>query len=110
VVETTAPPHCLDVAIHHDDGGATVTMTGELDLDGVPDLRDALASLRHRYDGAQVTLECGDLSFVDAAGVDALVRAARAWGPDDRMVLRHARPGVTDVIAACGVTPWFDLD
>ena len=57
------------------DGGtpAVVRVKGEFDLAGVPQLLSALA----RLDGG-IELDCSGLTFIDAAGLGALVKAHRA--------------------------------
>lgn len=54
-------------------GPSRLALLGELDVAGVPDLEEQLASC----DG-DVVLDCSGLTFVDASGVGSFVRARNA--------------------------------
>jgi anti-anti-sigma factor len=56
-----------------------ISLSGDLDVDGVAALRDAVAP----HEGASIELDLAGLSFIDSRGLSALLR------------LRHANPGLT---------------
>jgi anti-anti-sigma factor len=60
----------LDVSIN--DGIHTVSITGELDEGGCPDLAECLEGCRRP--GARVLLDLRELNFMDAAGLELLDR------------------------------------
>jgi anti-anti-sigma factor len=54
------------------DDGVTICMTGELDLESVPALEQRLAV--HGRPGARLVIDLRPLNFMDAVGVDLLMR------------------------------------
>jgi anti-anti-sigma factor len=55
-----------------DADGATVALSGELDLAGVSALDDALRAARDA--GGPLTIDLSDLAFIDSSGLGVLVR------------------------------------
>lgn len=78
----------LVVRLTEDAGRARVALTGEIDLDNVPMLRDVLQdSLRLAEEGLDVDLS--GLRFLDCSGLNVLLalrRSAAAHGCDVRMM------------------------
>lgn len=71
-------------------GPAVVRLTGELDLDGVPRFHSALAGL----DG-DVELDCSGLTFLDAAGLGAFLKAQETCAVrGSKLVLVDPSPAV----------------
>jgi len=90
------PP--FDVDVQHDESGtARVLARGELDLAGVPQLHAALAATR-ADDPAAIVLDLSQVTFMDSAGIGALLRADRDF--EVRIV---SSPAVDRVIDLCGV-------
>jgi anti-sigma B factor antagonist len=74
-------PPVFRVTTRNDADGATVALTGELDLAGVSALDDALRAAREAP-GA-LTIDLSELEFIDSSGLGVLVRfnnAATAAG------------------------------
>jgi anti-anti-sigma factor len=65
-------PPVFRVATHRDADGATVVLSGELDLAGVTALDDALRGARD--EGGPLTIDLSDLEFIDSSGLGVLVR------------------------------------
>jgi anti-anti-sigma factor len=65
-------PPVFRVVTRRDGGGATVVLSGELDLAGVGALDDALRAARD--DGGPLTIDLSDLGFIDSSGLGVLVR------------------------------------
>ena len=67
----------LDVRVGMIDGGCTVTVAGEVDTLGAPVLGGCLDQLLARPDVRTVELDLSGVTFLDSAGLTALVRAHR---------------------------------
>jgi anti-anti-sigma factor len=65
-------PPVFRVVTRRDADGATVALSGELDLAGVPALDDALRAARDA--GGPLTIDLSDLAFIDSSGLGVLVR------------------------------------
>ena len=73
-------------------GVVTVVVTGEVDLDTAPTVRDEV--LRHLHGGAAVHLDLGDVTFMDSSGLHVLLatsRRAAEVGADLRLARVSAR-------------------
>src|SRR5690242_12987127 len=64
--------------------GAGFRLVGELDTDSVPQLQMALRAAK-----GHVVLDLAELSFIDSAGMHALVRYARGLNGDGPLVLKN---------------------
>jgi anti-anti-sigma factor len=83
--------------------GSTARLVGELDLASRDRLLADLMSIasRHRV----FTVDLGSVTFIDAAGLLALIEIERALRDDDRvLVLRNPRPNVRRVLDVTGLT------
>lgn len=67
-----------------------------------------LRRLSSQYDLAQVTLLCSRLTFIDVAGLRALLTALRRFGDGGPPRLLDAPPIVTTVIEMTGADAFFD--
>jgi anti-anti-sigma factor len=104
----TAP--ALQVRAEYAAGLATVTLIGELDLDGVPPLRAAFAECLARHPG-RVVLDLWDLRFCDCAGLNVLLEAeasARRLGAELRV--EGVRAQVARLFTLAGVDQVFAAD
>jgi anti-anti-sigma factor len=90
----------FDIAIQSCGGRLRILLSGELDIAGV-DLLDEVVGV---VQGAQLpfSLGCDQLTFIDCAGVGALLRAARRGGEIDGV---HGQ--VQRVFDILGLNPEF---
>lgn len=85
--------------------GAVMAVSGELDLATAPLLWDAVAPLVPRAP-AELVVDLRRTTFMDAAGLGTLVRAAQALAPAGcRVVLRSPAPVVRRLLEVAGVGP-----
>jgi anti-sigma B factor antagonist len=70
-------PEDFSVSTHREGSRVTVTVTGELDLHSSTILGDRLAELS---DVTDIELDAGGVSFIDSAGLRALLMASKAAG------------------------------
>jgi anti-sigma B factor antagonist len=93
----------------HDRDAAWVHLAGELDLASAPALRDTLRDAETR---AQIVLlDLRDLTFMDSAGVHAIVRACvRAQRAGRRLILVRGPRQVDRLLALAGVADRLEID
>jgi anti-anti-sigma factor len=87
----TLPDH-FSVSSDSSPGVVTVVVTGEVDLDTAPAVRDEV--LRHLHGGVSVHLDLGDVTFMDSSGLHVLLattRRAKLVGAELRLVRVSAR-------------------
>ncbi len=89
--------------------GTVLVLHGELDLDSVAGLREALDHAL-AAPGTVVLIDCGDLAFCDSTGLSELLDAAvRAREQGSRIELARPRPVVRRVLELTGATDAFAL-
>jgi len=88
---------------------ATVRVSGEVDLETAPELREALFAVIS--DGAtHVVVDVGDVSFIDASGFNALVAAhMRLRGQGRGLALRAPSPMARRALEATGLDRFIDV-
>ena len=69
---------CFDVATAASAAGCVVTVRGDVDATTAPDLRRCLLEALRRPDGADVEVDLSSVTFLDSAGLTALVAAHQA--------------------------------
>ena len=91
-------------------GGVSVRLTGEMDIATAPQLVATMRSLSRR-DMQHVWLDLAGLTFIDASGLAALVKARmlvdRQGG---RLTLHGVRPLVHRLLAITDLSSMFDLE
>ena len=75
-------------------------LSGELDLCSAPQLRQALDDAAARTP-ARVVLDLGGLTFIDAAGIRAILGGVEILGP--RLILHRTPPHVMRLFTLTGV-------
>jgi len=84
-------------------------LSGDLDLASADHL---VRSIRpFALPGAELLLHLGALAFIDSSGIRALLRIARALGPDGRLIIDSPSPAVGRVLRIAGADrfPGFAL-
>jgi anti-sigma B factor antagonist len=93
------------------DGGAVVTMLGELDLASAPELRKILGEAL-AY-GGRVEVDMRACGFVDSMGIAALVGAARQLAEDGQVLhIKGAQDRVRQIFELAGLleNDWIELE
>jgi anti-anti-sigma factor len=98
----------LEARIIHEDGGVTVALAGELDLEGAEALK-GFRVLASRYDADQLTLDCAALTFVDAAGLRVLLAALQAFERNASPRLVNVPRAVQRVLDVTGAAARFEV-
>ena len=78
----------------------SLRLSGELDFCSAPQLRQALDDAAARTP-ARVLLDLEHLSFIDAAGIRAILRGAEIFGP--RLILHRTPPVAMRLFTMTGV-------
>lgn len=99
-------PACFAVATAVSSGGGVVTVRGDVDATTAPDLRACLLAALNRPDVSDVEVDLSDVTFLDSAGLTALVvahQAAQRAGRAVRIRCGTSR-AVTRPLALTGLT------
>jgi anti-anti-sigma factor len=70
-----------------------MALSGEVDLTAWASVSRALdRAVADHAEGQDLVFDLGDLSFIDAHGVDLIAEAAHRLGPSERLILQDAPP------------------
>nr|WP_296067955.1 STAS domain-containing protein [uncultured Actinoplanes sp.] len=87
-----------------------IHLSGELDTDTVPLLSKIFAEALSSSLPAQVELDLADLSFIDAGGVQCLLRCRNlTQDAGAHLILRDPTPSVLGVLDTLGLSVIFDI-
>jgi anti-anti-sigma factor len=104
--EHLPPPGPLVISCVVDNGTASLTLEGELDLANAPQLEERLADVESRAP-KRVVVDLGRLAFIDSTGLRVLLQAdARARENGRELTLR---PGDATVQRAFELTGALDI-
>ncbi len=99
----------LSIEASTDEGGSTLTLSGEVDPHTTEQLDAAV-------DGAldadpRLVLDLGGVTFIDSAGLRSLIRAQRqAEEASGSLVLRSPRPSTLRVLEITGLTDELTIE
>ena len=79
-----------------------LALAGELDMGGVAALEAALDPLLSA--GGDVTLDLGELDFVDSSGVNLFVDVLARLAPNGRLILREPKGVVLRLLEVSGLS------
>lgn len=97
----------LSIAVHHAGSRSIVTLTGELDLAAVDAFSTALREVR-AAGSKRVEVDAGELTFVDSAGLQALLVARRVTvAGGGAFTLVHVSPALRRMLALSGLADVF---
>ncbi|MFJ9444551.1 STAS domain-containing protein [Kitasatospora sp. NPDC101235] len=89
--------------------GTVLVLLGELDLDSIADLREAL-DRAFAEPATVVVVDCAGLEFCDSTGLNALLRAkARAAADGSRIELARPRPLILRMLELTGAVDAFPI-
>ena len=98
----------IDSAVR--DNGHLLTLTGEIDLDTVDLLRDAVTGALHSEPG-DLVIDLNEVSYIDSAGLGVLVGTYNRLADHQRsLTVRCSRPQVLRLFAITGLTDLFHID
>ncbi len=101
------PPAALDTTLRVDGDHAALTVGGEVDIVTVSSFDHAL---RDAQRSPRVVVDLGEVTFMDSAGINALVAAYHRAGPDQELRLVGLRPNVRRVFEITGLLELFRID
>ena len=67
----------LEIAIHHGEEGSTVRLSGRLNIDSSPALRDRLLAMLQAQSPQAVIVDFSDVSYVDSSGIATLIEGLK---------------------------------
>jgi anti-anti-sigma factor len=95
--------HLVARSLRHGDT-QTIELVGELDIEGGPIARRALARAR-TANAHTIVLDLEGLTFMDSTGVHMIIEAHRHLSEEDReLVVVRAPPHVRRLLDLCGLT------
>ncbi|MFJ3582008.1 STAS domain-containing protein [Streptomyces sp. NPDC090127] len=98
----------IAVSVTPREGGSSVKVCGELDLDSVTQLHTTLLHALAASDGAGVALDLSEVTFCDSSGLNALLRARRQAVSDGHpLTITAASPQVTRLLEITGAAALF---
>ena len=74
----------FSVSVESNEGTAVFRLCGELDMNGIPDLKAAFDD----WGADSIIVDLRNLTFIDSMGLGALVSAAKASADDGRSPIR----------------------
>ena len=83
-------------------------IAGEIDLTTVDEFRSALAPLVR--EGGDITLDVGDLRFIDSSGVQVLIGALGELSDRGRLILLRPRPTVVRLVKVLGIQQFENFE
>ncbi len=85
------------------DGATTITVSGDLDHEGVMEIDDEVRSAVKRAPG-RIVFDCSEVSFVDSSGLRLLVEAeSMAYSASGRFTLRRPSPQLRTLLRISGL-------
>ncbi|GAB1640662.1 STAS domain-containing protein [Krasilnikovia sp. MM14-A1259] len=107
---TSHTPQLVVQAQEESSSAATVTVTGEVDTDTQAEMQRVVVDLLDHHRGGRLVLDMGGVTFLDAAGVRALLAchdAAERLGTGLEICAAH--DCVRRALGICGVAEIFHL-
>ena len=95
-------PHAFEVRWERTGNVHRLTPTGELDIATTPILERAFEAV-YEGDAAMIIVDLTQLSFIDSAGIRALLQMNEACEADDRLRVVNGSPAVVRVLDISGV-------
>jgi anti-sigma B factor antagonist len=89
-----------------DDGVATVTVSGEIDLSTVDALSECLGDVVRRKP-RQLVINLAEVRFLDSTGLHAFVRVRRELPEPCPVILRSPQSQIRRVFEVTGLSPVF---
>jgi stage II sporulation protein AA (anti-sigma F factor antagonist) len=99
------PEPILDIDVLATDQETVVVVRGEIDLATGQQFRDAL--LAASRESPRVLVDLSDVTFMDSAGVNALVAAYHRVPPDGELRLAGLRPNTRRLLQITGLVDLF---
>jgi anti-anti-sigma factor len=107
---STGPRLSVELEIPSPPAPVRITLAGELDGEEVPRLCAAVAGVPLDGDARDLRVEAGDLTFLDSAGIRALLQfRERALAAGARVVIARVTRGVYQVLEISGLVDLFGV-
>jgi anti-anti-sigma factor len=106
--ESRPAPDTFDAHVLIEEGQPVVVARGEIDLASATRLDSALAQALSA--GPRITLDLGDVTFMDSTGINAVVGVLHHLGrTPEAIVLRDPTDAVRRVLAIAGIDHLFTV-
>jgi anti-anti-sigma factor len=101
------PDPAITVTIQADGATTVVRVTGDIDADTSPALREVVTPLLQQGLPHTVIFDLSDVSFMDSAGLTVLISVTRGGRT---VLLRHPSDILTRLIAATGLSDLLPIE
>jgi anti-sigma B factor antagonist len=99
----------LEIAIHHGEEGSTVRLSGRLNIDSSPALRDRLLAMLQAQSPQAVTVDFSDVSYVDSSGIATLIEGLKMARQRQTTLCLHGLQGrLLHLFEVTGMSPLFE--
>ena len=108
--DSTSTTSHLTIAVDHNGTEARVRLSGRIDVESSPDIRDCLlAILSGKQSVHTVTVDLGDVNQIEASGIATLIEALKIAGHRQiRLQLQGLHGSVRRLFDVTGLLPLFE--
>ena len=100
----------LGISIASSTNGTLMRLSGRIDIDSSPALRDKLHALLRSPHGKGVNVDLSAVTHIDSSGIATLIEALKiARGNKTELSLQGLQPGLRRVLQAAGILSLFDV-
>ena len=97
----------MHIEKQHDGASLTVTLSGPLGAETVPELEDSLADLGGV---GELTLDMAAVDYVSSAGLRILLLLHKRMSVQGKMKIKNAAPGVMDIFKMAGFMKFLVIE
>jgi len=97
--------------VSESNGGKLVSLSGKVNIDTSPKVRDQLLELLKAQPLPKLTIELSDMNYIDCSGIATLIEALQiAHQRNTQMQLRGLHDGPRRLLEVIGLLQLFDTD
>jgi anti-sigma B factor antagonist len=104
--DTSAPVTDLQISAHNEGDLTVLTVSGEVDAATTERFRAALVEVQ----GLRVVVDLSGVTFLDSAGISALIAARHRLPSGGELRVIGLRPNVRRVLEITGLLDFFNVD
>ena len=98
------------ITIESSTNGTLMLLSGRIDIDSSPVLRDKLHAVLRSSHGKRVNVDLSAVTHIDSSGIATLIEALKiARGNKTELSLQGLQPGLGRVLQAAGILSLFDV-
>lgn len=99
----------LEVTVNHGGDSTIVRVSGRIDIDSSPDLRDRLIALLHAQPSTIISVDLAQVPYIDTSGIATLIQALKiARHSKSTLCLQGLTGSVLHLFQVTGVLALFE--